>query len=64
MKTRDILTLIGGICLALGPQLVNAAQARWEWHVGTILTSIGGVLVGSRAIGNKNEADKKDDTTK
>lgn len=49
---KNALTVIGGILLAVGPALVSYAPTGTLWVIGTIFSSVGGVLVGTR--GSKN----------
>lgn len=50
MKTRDILTIAGAVCLAVGPaMMVNAPTPTLYW-IGQILAAAGGALTGTRAV--------------
>ena len=51
MTTKNILTVIGGACLAASTPLIQNAPNNAIWWIGTILASIGGLLVGTRGIG-------------
>lgn len=49
MNTRDTLTLIGGVCIAVGPAMqTNAPSPKLFW-LGSILTALGGALLASKA---------------
>ncbi len=54
MKSRDVLTLIGSCCLAVGGPLVATAPSTISWWVGFVLTAIGPVLMGQRAFKHGN----------
>ena len=50
MKTRDILTLIGTVLLALGPELQMEGATALEWRLGRYARLMGVMLLGSRAV--------------
>lgn len=53
MNTKNILTLIGGILTAVGPvMLLNAPTPTLFW-LGQVFTALGGALVGSRGLFEK-----------
>jgi hypothetical protein len=60
MKKKDIATVIGSFCLAFGPQIVMKADSIAAWYVGTGLQTLGGVLIGARAFGNKEDNKPKE----
>lgn len=49
MNTRNWLTLISGLCVALGPQMQLNAPAPWVFWLGNILTTAGGAILASKA---------------
>lgn len=49
MKLRNILTLLGALCLALGPVLMHHVDSTTVYLIGEICLAIGPVLMGARA---------------
>lgn len=50
MNTRDILTIIGGLCSAIGAPLIATATNTTSWWIGVILSATGPSLIASRSI--------------
>lgn len=50
MRARDILTIIGTVCLAAGPVLMHHIPDSTAYTIGEILIAVGPVLMGSRAM--------------
>lgn len=55
MTTRNWLTLAGGICLAIGPQMQLNAPNHWIFWLGNVVGTIGGVLVGAKAFSSQGD---------
>lgn len=50
MKLRDLLTLLGALCLAIGPVLMHHVNSENFYLAGEILLAVGPVLMGARAL--------------
>lgn len=55
MTTRNILSLIGGLCVAIGPVMqINAPSPTMFW-LGMVLNAAGGALLASKAFTSLEE---------
>lgn len=50
MNLRDFITLLGGLCSAVGPVLLVATHDSSLWWTGGVLSAIGPVLTSTRAL--------------
>ena len=50
MKTRDVLTLIGGIMLGVGTFTLRQDVPKWAWWTANFGTIIGPILMSVRAM--------------
>lgn len=50
MKTRDILSIIGACCSAVGFVLAESVHDSSIWWIGKILAAVGPVLIGARGM--------------
>jgi len=49
MNTRNVLSLIGGVLIAVGPVMQINAPAPWLFWLGMVLNAAGGALLASKA---------------
>lgn len=49
MNIRNWLTLIGGVCVAVGPVMQIHAPSPTIYWTATVITALGGALLASKA---------------
>lgn len=50
MNTRDTLTILGGLCTAIGVPLIAMGPNTTAWWIGIVLSAAGPSLMASRAL--------------
>lgn len=59
MSARDIVFLIGLMCLSVGSRLKTRVDAPWAWESGDILESIAPYLMGAKALPQRQRKNQK-----